>query len=102
MPAFAHDEFIARRNLRTRIIEALRRRGEGRENIEFGDRRGGLADPTRLFGDTIADLLKEILLDFENLFLGGQYPFFVFLELRCNEAFRSNKRLLPIVVTWHK
>ena len=85
-------------NLRPRVAESLGGGREARKHIEFGNDGGGLPNAARLFGDPVANLLKELLLDLEHLFFGSQDLLFVFLQFRCDESFGADQRLLAIVV----
>ncbi|MBI4475118.1 MAG: hypothetical protein HY646_20800, partial [Acidobacteria bacterium] len=53
MPAFTHDQFVIRRDLRPSVPEALRGCGETGEYVELRYDRSALPNPAGFFGDPI-------------------------------------------------
>src|SRR5207244_3967702 len=78
--------------------EALSGGGESGEDIELGNHCRGLPDAFGLLGNAAANVLKNILLDLENLLFSGEDLFFVFFQLRRDEPLGADQRLLAIVI----
>ncbi len=98
MFAFVNNKLTAASYFRADIVSAPGKICQGRQTIALGDSVGKGLQSVYILGGLTAELVEELLLQFERLFLGIEGLGFVFLELFGNVALGVLDCLLADVV----
>ena len=98
MPAVSNRQHPGVVDFGDDVLAIMRQIGQRRQDIERGQCRSGLLDAPPLLDDLQANLLKQLVLQFNDLFFGSQYLGFVLLEFRGDIALGVGQGLATLVV----